>query len=156
MKTNIGITEKNREDVSALLAKLLADEHVLYMKTRNAHWNVKGPDFHAMHLFFEGQYGQIAEAVDEVAERIRALSVDAPGSLAEMLKLTTLKELHGAADSSLHFIQALLADHESIIRTLRTDQEKAADLGDDGTSDFLVGLMEEHEKMAWMLRASLA
>jgi starvation-inducible DNA-binding protein len=156
MKTNIGIPDKARKEVAAILAKLLADEYVLYSKTRNAHWNVTGPDFHAMHKFFEEQYDQTDESLDEIAERIRALGHDAPGSLAEMGKLARLKEMPGAGHRSGKFVEALLADHERIIRQLRDDAPKCAKLGDDGTNDFLVGLMEEHEKMAWMLRASLS
>lgn len=157
MKTslNTGIPDKARKEIAGILAKLLADEHVLYLKTRNAHWNVVGIDFHAMHLFFESQYGQIEENIDEIAERIRSLGHVSPGSLGEMLKLARLREIPGDRHKSAEFIKALLADHEQIIRQLRDDAPKCAKLGDDGTNDFLVGLMEEHEKMAWMLRASL-
>jgi starvation-inducible DNA-binding protein len=156
MKTNIGITDKARKEIAGILSKLLADGYVLYMKTRNAHWNVTGPDFHAMHKFFEEQYHQIDESLDEIAERIRALGHSAPGSLTELIKLARLKEMPGTCHGSGKFIEALLADHEQIIRQLRDDASKCAKLGDDGTNDFLVGLMEEHEKMAWMLRASLS
>lgn len=156
MKTNLGIPDKARAQIAVLLAKLLADEYILLTKTRNAHWNVEGPDFHAMHGFFESQYEQIDESVDEVAERIRALGHGAPGSLAQMLKQTRLKEITQHLTRSSDFIEVLLEDHESIIRSLREDAPKCAKLGDDGTNDFLVGLMEAHEKMAWMLRASLA
>lgn len=155
MKTNIGIPDKARKTVAGILSRLLADEYVLYTKTRNAHWNVTGSDFHAMHLFFESQYNAVDESVDEIAERIRSLGHEAPGSLAEMLKLTQLKELAGGSRDSKAFLGALLADHEAIIRSLREDAPRVAKLGDDGTNDFLVGLMEEHEKTAWMLRASL-
>src|SRR6202007_2147649 len=93
MKANIGITEENRTAVSAQLAKLLADEFVLYTKTRNAHWNVEGPDFHSMHLFFESQYEALDETMDSVAERIRMLGHYAPGTLKNILQLTHLGEL---------------------------------------------------------------
>lgn len=156
MKTNIGIPDQERKEVSAILSRLLADEYVLYTKTRNAHWNVTGPDFHAMHLFFESQYNQLEERLDEVAERIRSLGHVALGSMAEMLKTTRLKEEPGKKHDSQTFMADLLADHEAIIRSLREDGPKTAKLGDDGTSDFLVSLMEDHEKMAWMLRASLS
>src|SRR3569623_3348480 len=100
MKTNIGISEKNRAAVSAQLAKLLADEFVLYTITRNAHWNVEGPDFHAMHLFFEGQYEQLDELMDSVAERIRQLGHYAPGTLIGFLGLTHLTDMaEGTNDS---------------------------------------------------------
>jgi len=155
MKPSLGIPDKARKEIAGLLSKLLADAFVLSTKTRNAHWNVVGPDFHAMHLFFEGQYQQLAESIDEIAERIRSLGHNSPGSLAEMLKLARLKELPGATHPSRKWIEALLADHEQAIRQLRDDATKCAKLGDDGTNDFLIGLMERHEKTAWMLRASL-
>lgn len=156
MKVNIGVPDKARKEIAAILVKLLADEYILYTKSRNAHWNVTGADFHAMHGFFEEQYDQIDESIDEIAERIRALGHDAPGSLAEFIKLARLKEIPGASHKSGKFAEALLADHETIIRQLRDDAPKCAKLGDDGTNDFLVGLMEAHEKMAWMLRATLS
>ncbi|SKB07770.1 starvation-inducible DNA-binding protein [Prosthecobacter debontii] len=155
MKTNIGIPDKNRQQTADILSIVLADEHVLYMKTRNAHWNVRGRDFHAMHLFFESQYKELEGVIDEVAERIKSIGYDAPGSLAAMLKLTKLKELSGDDRDSVTFIKALLADHETLTRELRKMAEKCQDLGDDGSNDFLIGLLQIHEKMAWMLRASL-
>lgn len=153
MKTNIGIPDKARKEIATLLSRLLADEYVLYTKTRNAHWNITGPDFHAMHTFFESQYDQIEESIDEIAERIRALGHDSPGSLAEFIKLARLKEIPGTSRRGSKFIAALLADHEQLIRQFRNDAPQCSKLGDDGTNDFLVGLTEEHEKMAWMLRA---
>jgi starvation-inducible DNA-binding protein len=92
MKTNIGITDENRKAVSEQLAKLLADEYVLYTKTRNAHWNIEGPDFHSMHLFFESQYEQLDEILDSVAERIRKIGHYAPATLTQFLQLTHLTE----------------------------------------------------------------
>lgn len=156
MKTNIGISDKNRKEVASLLSKLLADEYLLYTKTRNAHWNVVGPDFHAMHVFFEEQYGKLEEFVDDIAERIRSLSNPAPGSLKEFLSASRLKEEKGELQSSAAFLKLLLQDHEQVIRQIREDVPRCEELGDDGTNDFLVGLLEEHEKMAWMLRSSLA
>lgn len=154
MKTNLGISDKASKEAVRMLSKLLADEYVLYTKTRNAHWNVTGPDFHAMHVFFEQQYDELDETVDEIAERIRSLGEPSPGSLAEMLKLARLEEISGAAYSSTRLLEILLADHEQIIRQIRGDAPLCAKLGDDGTNDFLVGLLEKHEKLAWMLRAS--
>ena len=156
MTPSIGITEENRLSVSRELSKLLADEHVLYMKTRNAHWNVEGPDFHAMHLFFEGQYGQVAELADSLAERIRALGNFAPGTLKLMLELTHLSEMSREGNDSLSYIRELLADHETIIINLRENINRFAnDFKDLSTSDFITGIMETHEKMAWCLRAHL-
>jgi starvation-inducible DNA-binding protein len=156
MNTEIGISESNRHAVVVELSKLLADEFLLYTKTRNAHWNVEGPNFHTMHLFFESQYEQLAEVVDSVAERIRSLGHYAPGTLAEFLQLTRLTEKSGRKNDSAGFLTDLLADHESIIIFLREHINPfASDYGDAGTSDFITGLLEQHEKLAWMLRAHL-
>ena len=154
MNTNIGITDANRQQVSNQLAKLLADEYVLYTKTRNAHWNVEGPDFHSMHLFFESQYNQLDEIMDSVAERIRSLGHYAPATLKSFLELTHLTEYSERQNDSLGFIKELLGDHESIIEFIRGNIDAFANtFKDAGTSDFITGLLEEHEKMAWMLRA---
>jgi starvation-inducible DNA-binding protein len=154
--TKTGLDPAQRSGVVTLLEQLLADEHVLYVKTRNYHWNVVGPRFHDLHKFFEGQYEAIAEQIDEVAERIRALGGVAPGSMAAFLKNARLKEHNGPVPGADSMIQRLLDDHEAIIRTLRADLATANEkFGDAGTSDFLTGLMEDHEKTAWMLRAHL-
>jgi starvation-inducible DNA-binding protein len=156
MKTNIGIQEDRTQAVSVQLAKLLADEYVLYTKTRNAHWNVEGPDFHNMHLFFESQYEQLDEIIDSVAERIRALGHYAPATLKSFLQLTHLTEYSERENTSTGFLSELLADHDSVITFLRENIEPfASEHRDAGTSDFITGLMETHEKMAWMLRAHL-
>ena len=139
-----------------MLARLLADEHVLYLKTRNFHWNVTGARFNDLHKFFEAQYDQLEETIDEVAERIRALGGAAPGSMKEFLKLARLGEASGAFIGADRMLAGLLDDHEALIRTLREDLVTANDIhGDAGTADFLTGLMEAHEKMAWMLRSFL-
>jgi starvation-inducible DNA-binding protein len=156
MGTIIGITDGNRKAVSVELSKLLADEFILYTKTRNAHWNVEGPDFHSMHLFFESQYEQLDDTMDSVAERIRTLGHYAPATLKSFLELTHLTEKTGDKNDSLAFIKELLEDHESIIEFIRGNIEPfASKYHDYGTSDYVTGLMEEHEKMAWMLRAHL-
>jgi starvation-inducible DNA-binding protein len=156
MKASIGISPKNLQAVATELTKLLADEFILYTKTRNAHWNVEGPDFHSMHVFFEQQYEHLDEVMDSVAERIRQLGHYAPATLQSFLQLTHLTEKLGEKNDSLGFIKELLTDHENIIIFLR---EKigpfANEYGDAGTSDYVTGLMEDHEKMAWMLRAHL-
>ena len=156
MKTNIGITEENRKAVSIQLSKLLADEYLLYTKTRNAHWNVEGPDFHSMHVFFESQYDELDEIMDSVAERIRMLGHYAPATLKSFLQLTHLAELVERSNDSLGFIRELVADHESVIEFIRGSINSFAnDYHDLGTSDFITGLMENHEKMSWMLRSHL-
>ena len=157
MNTSIGISPKNLQAVAAELSKLLADEFVLYTKTRNAHWNVEGPDFHSMHIFFEQQYEELEDKVDEVAERIRKLGHYAPATLQSFLSLTHLTEKPGEKNDSLGFIKELLTDHENVIIFIRENIDPFdEEYGDAGTSDFITGLMETHEQMAWMLRAHLA
>ena len=155
MKTNIGIKETNLKVVAGQLAKLLADESVLLTKTYNAHWNVEGADFHAAHKFFESQYEELRDFIDDIAERMRALGHFAPATMKEFLELSQLSEKRKNDNSSAGYIKDLLADHESIIITLRENIIKCAEANDLGTSDFVTGLMEKHEKMAWMLRSHL-
>lgn len=156
MKPNIGISDKNRKGSIEILNQLLSDEYVLYTKTRKYHWNVTGPQFNDLHKFFESQYEVLNGIVDEVAERARQLGSVSFGTLAEFTKHTRLKEKPGQNPSAQGMIQELLTDHEAIIRSLRTDLDACANQYQDmGTSDFLTGLMEQHEKMAWMLRAFL-
>ncbi|MCG2617479.1 DNA starvation/stationary phase protection protein [Terrimonas sp. NA20] len=153
MKIDIGISEKNRQAVAEQLNKLLADEHVLYNKTRNYHWSVEGPSFMEFHKLYEGQYDQLAEMIDEVAERIRTIGHFAEGRLKELLKLASLEEPEVPVDQPSQ-IDNLTSDHETIIHRLRsliTDfDEKYKDIG---SSDFCTGLLKQHEKMAWMLRS---
>lgn len=155
MKIQIGLSEAARSTVVEILNALLADEYVLYTKTRNFHWNVTGPNFHALHKFFEEQYGELEDFVDQVAERVRQLGGRAAGTLAEFTKATRLKESPKARPEASAMIQALLSDHEAVVRTLREELETVQKSGDEGTTDFLTGLLEGHEKMAWMLRAHL-
>lgn len=156
MSSEIGIKESLSARVAEILGKVLADEFLLYTKTRNAHWNIEGRDFHEKHKFFEEQYGQLEEIIDNVAERIRAIGHYAPATLKAYLELTHLSESSREKNDGHGFVRELLADHESIIIHLRENINPIGnDLGDLGTSDFLTGLMETHEKMAWMLRAQL-
>lgn len=156
METKIGIKPENLEAVGHKLAVMLADEFLLYTKTRNAHWNVEGADFYAKHKFFEDQYEQLDETMDDIAERTRSIGHYAPATLKEFLQLTRLTEQSRETNSSEGFIKNLLADHESIIIHLRENINRFAnEYHDLGTSDFITGLMETHEKMAWMLRAHL-
>lgn len=157
MKIQIGIKPEDTLKVADALNRLLADEHVLYVKTRNAHWNVEGPDFSSQHKFFEEQYKQLEEIIDLVAERIRAIGHYAEASFEGFLKLTHLSEKTGEKNDSAGFIKDLLEDHESIITFCRENISQFADKWhDQGSSDFITGLMETHEKCAWMLRAHLA
>ncbi|WPO78324.1 DNA starvation/stationary phase protection protein [Flavobacterium sp. KACC 22761] len=156
MKANIGIKQESISAVVEVLIKILADEFVLYTKTKRAHWNVEGPDFYNKHLFFEQQYDAIDEIVDTVAERIRSLGHYTPATLKDFLALTHLTEELQEKNDANGFIKELLLDHESIIIFLRENINSIAnELQDAGTSDFITGLVENHEKMAWMLRAHL-
>jgi starvation-inducible DNA-binding protein len=156
MGPNIGLSEEQRAGVVAMLNTLLADEYLLYTKTRNYHWNVVGPQFNDLHTFFEAQYNALNQIVDDVAERARALGGNAFGTMAEFLKYTRLTEQPGHYPHARDMIASLLADHEALICHLRVDLETCVDkYHDAGTNDFLTGLMEQHEKMAWMLRAFL-
>jgi len=155
MKVNIGITEKNRQAVATELNKLLADEHVLYNKTRNYHWSIEGPSFMEFHKLYEQQYDDFAEVIDEIAERIRTIGHFAEGRLKEILKLASLDEPE-APTNQTEQISNLEADHEILIIRLRKlikdFDEKYKDIG---SSDFVTGLLKQHEKMAWMLRSYL-
>ena len=156
MNASIGISPAHLQAVASEMSKLLADEFVLYTKTRNAQWNVEGPDFHTKHVFFEEQYEQLDEIMDSVAERIRQLGHYAPATLQSFLQLTHLTEKLEQKNDSLDYIKELLTDHENIIIFLRGKINPFAnEYGDAGTSDYITGLMETHEKMAWMLRAHL-
>lgn len=155
MKVNIGVPEKSLQAVANRLQVLLADESVLYTKTRNFHWNVEGDNFSEMHLFYERQYGELAEIIDEIAERIRMIGHYSTGRMKDFLKMTNLVEQEYTNKQSQQ-IKFLLDDHETIIRTLREMITEFSDKQKDlGTSDFVTGLLRQHEKMAWMLRAYL-
>ena len=157
MKTQIGIKPEDSVQVADALNKLLSDEHVLYIKTRNAHWNVVGPDFAAQHKFFESQYTDLEEMIDQVAERIRAIGHYTIGTMEDFLKLTQLNEKSNDKNDSLSYIKDLLSDHESVIIELRKNVLRfATEWQDMGSSDFITGLMETHEKMAWMLRSHVS
>ncbi|MEW6298936.1 MAG: DNA starvation/stationary phase protection protein [Thermodesulfobacteriota bacterium] len=156
MKPNIGLSDEQRKGVVDILQTVLADEYLLYTKTRNYHWNVVGPQFNDLHKFFEGQYTELSDMVDEVAERVRAVGDNALGTMAEFTQRARLQEHPGQYPSAQGMISNLLDDHERLIRTLRGDVDTCLEqYHDAGTGDFLTGLMEKHEKMAWMLRALL-
>lgn len=155
-EVNIGLSSQVRQQIATLLNKLLADEYVLYTKTLKYHWNVEGIVFHDFHKAFKEQYEALFDIVDAVAERARALGQPAAGSLQEFGTLTRLKEINAQKLSAVQMVKQLLADHEAIIRTIRTDIDETAKLGDQGTSNFLQDLIIKHEKIAWMLRATAA
>jgi starvation-inducible DNA-binding protein len=154
MKIDIGIDEKQREQIAGGLARLLADTYTLYLKTHNFHWNVTGPMFNTLHLMFEAQYNELALAVDLIAERIRALGVLAPGSYKEFGKLTAVGESEGwpGADD---MITQLVEGQETVVRTARSVFPDAEKANDQPTADLLTQRMQVHEKNAWMLRSLL-
>jgi starvation-inducible DNA-binding protein len=156
MDLNTGLNNKQRAAVIKTLEPLLADEIALYFATRGAHWNVTGIGFGAHHQFFEGQYEALDDIMDDVAERIRSLGGKAPATVAGYAKTSRLKEGAGEAKDAEAMFKGLLAMHEQLVRQLRKDVETASEQSDEGTADFLTGLLEEHEKMAWMLRAHLS
>jgi starvation-inducible DNA-binding protein len=156
MKPNINLAENHLKEAALLLNTLLADEYVLYTKTRNAHWNIQGPNFIALHKFFETQYDALDIIIDDTAERVRALGHFALGSLKDFIAIARLSEHEHDFSDQGHIIQTLMEDHESIIGSLRNEITTVAEKHkDQGTADFMTGLMEQHEKMAWMLRAHL-
>lgn len=155
MEINVGISTENREQIAAGLSRLLADSYTLYLKTHNYHWNVQGPQFNTLHLMFEGQYTELATAVDEIAERIRALGVKAPGSYSEFAKLTAIEEGSGM-EAAEEMIRQLAIGQETIVRTAREVFPTADAANDEPTADLLTQRMHLHEKNAWMLRSMLA
>lgn len=154
-KLDIGLDRKTLATAVGLLAPVLANQHVLYIKTRNFHWNLTGHRFHTLHAFFEEQYQALAEAIDETAERMRMLGSASPGSMQEFLQLATLKERAGALVAGDDAIVALRDDHEAAARELRKAIDILDEAGDAGTADFLTNLLQRHEQAAWMLRSFL-
>ncbi len=155
-KLSVGLDNEKRSGIVDALNVLLADEFLLYTKTRNYHWNVMGPRFHDLHLFFENQYEQLGKLADEVAENVRQFGGFALGTTAEYVQASRLKESPGKHPVEDGMIADLLADHETIIRGLRKDIKTADEKYEAAdAADFLTGVLEEHNKMAWMLRACL-
>lgn len=155
MQINIGIPTEQREQIAHGLARLLADSYTLYLKTHNFHWNVTGPSFNALHTMFETQYTELALAVDQIAERIRALGVFAPGSYRQFGALTSIEE-ETEVPSAKDMIRLLVEGQEAVVRTARSIFPVADAAGDEPTADLLTQRMQVHEKTAWMLRSLLA
>lgn len=154
MKIDIGIPENQRKDIVTGLSKLLADSYTLYLKTHNFHWNVEGPMFQTLHLMFETQYTELALAVDQIAERIRALGEYAPGSYAAFSKLSQVQESEDVPVAK-EMIRQLVSSHETVIKTARSVFPTAEAGNDESTCDLLTQRMQIHEKTAWMLRSLL-
>ena len=156
MKVDIGLSDENRKGVIKLLNVVLSDEFTLYTKTRNYHWNIVVSQFHELHIFLETQYQELAEIMDQVAERSRMIGGHALGTMAEFSKNTRLKEQPGEYPTARQMIENLLHDHEAMAKSLREDLETCENrFKDAGTTDFLTGILQQHEKNAWMLRSSL-
>ena len=153
MKPDLGIKEQNLTEINDLLNHVLADGNVLYIKLRKFHWNLSGDNFMELHKLFEEQYDAVAEAIDEVAERISTLGGVAIGTTSEFAELSLLIENPGKIPTNQEMIKELVNDHETIVKSLRKFVDDTEEkYGDKGTSDFLTGLMQTHEKMAWKLR----
>jgi len=154
MKIHTGLSEQHRKQIAEGLSKLLADSYTLYIKTHNFHWNVTGSQFQMLHDLFEKQYLDLAEAVDEIAERIRALGHFAPGSYSQFSQLTSIKEETEHPDST-DMIKQLIEGQEIIVKTAREMFPIVEEAGDEATADLLTQRMQLHEKNAWMLRSLL-
>ncbi|OAI49064.1 DNA starvation/stationary phase protection protein [Gammaproteobacteria bacterium SCGC AG-212-F23] len=154
METTSAAKLQQYQKVADELTHLLADSYVLYLKTQNFHWNVTGPLFPSLHLMFESQYKELAEAVDEIAERIRALGSFAPASFSEFSKLSSIKEERKIL-SAEEMLKTLLKDHEALIGHMESMFKKAESANDQATMDLLIERIRAHEKTAWMLRSSI-
>lgn len=151
---DIGIKEQDRKEIAQGLSHLLADTYTLYLKTHYFHWNVTGPMFNTLHLMFEGQYTELALAVDLVAERIRALDIYAPGTYRDFAKLSSIKESESVPKAQ-EMIAELVAGHEAVCRTARNVFPAADSAADEATKDLLTQRLQLHEKTGWMLRSLL-
>lgn len=151
---DIGIDEKARGEIAEGLSRLLADTYSLYLKTHNFHWNVTGPMFQTLHIMFEGQYTELATAVDLIAERIRALGFPAPGTYSEFARLSSIPESSGVPRAE-DMIRELVEGQESVVRTARSIFPVVDQVNDEPTADLLTQRMQVHEKTAWMLRSLL-
>ena len=154
MDIQIGIEKQHREEIAEGLVKALADSYALYIKTHNFHWNVEGPLFSELHKLFETQYLELAEAVDEIAERIRALGAYVPASFTQFNQITTIKEEVNHV-SATEMIKQLVLGQEEVVKTARLLIPIAEEYHDQPTADMLIDRMTVHEKNAWMLRSLL-
>jgi len=152
---DIGISAKDRAVISNGLSHLLADTYTLYLTTHNFHWNVTGPMFNTLHVMFMGQYTELWNAVDPIAERIRSLGHPAPGSYAQFARLSSLPDAPETPPKALEMVRVLVAGHEAVARTARKLFPLADKAGDEPTADLLTQRLTVHEQTAWMLRSLL-
>lgn len=157
MKIDIGIKDKDRKKIADGLSHFLADSYTLYLKTHNFHWNVTGPMFNTLHTMFETQYTEQWTALDDIAERIRAVGFNAPGSYAQFVKLSSIKEEPGVPEAPewKEMVKQLVLGNEAVCRTARGVLKTADEAGDDPSVDLLTQRLQTHEKYAWMLRSLL-
>ena len=151
---NIGIDEKDRQEIADGLSRLLADTYTLYLKTHFFHWNVTGPMFNSLHLMFEQQYNELALAVDSIAERILTLGYPAPGSYSQYAELSSIPETREVPKAE-EMVRLLVEANEAVVRTARSVFPAAERASDESTADLLTMRMSTHEKTAWMLRSIL-
>lgn len=154
MQIDIGISEEHRQQIAEGLSRLLADSYTLYLKTHNFHWNVTGPMFTTLHTLFEQHYTELATAVDEIAERIRALGVAAPGSYQQFSQLSSIREETGVPGAQ-EMIRQLVQGQEAVVKTARSIFPVVESASDEPSADLLTQRMQIHEKNAWMLRSLL-
>ena len=154
MTINTGISEGDRKEIAQGLSHLLADSYTLYLQTHNFHWNVTGPMFQTLHVMFELHYTELALAVDVIAERIRSLGMHAPGTYAEFVELSSIKEVPGVPKAT-EMIRLLVEGHEAVVRTARSVFGAVEKASDEASADLLTQRMQLHEKTAWMLRSLL-
>jgi len=151
---NIGLTEEQRQGVINLLNQDLADAYLLLVKTKKYHWDVVGPQFRSLHQLWEEHYQKLTLNIDALAERVRALGGFPIGTMEGFLKIATLREHAGKVPTATGMVANLVDDHEQVIRNLRDHVDQSGEeFHDQGTADFLTGLLEEHEQIAWMLRS---
>lgn len=151
---NIGIEESDRQSIAEGLSRLLADTYSLYLKTHYFHWNVTGPMFHSLHQMFEEEYVELAQAVDDVAERIRTLGAVAPGSYSQFTELSSVPETRDVPNAQ-EMVRLLVEGNEAVVRTARAAFPAAERAGDEATADLITERMRTHEKTAWMLRSMI-
>jgi starvation-inducible DNA-binding protein len=156
MGINIGISDSGRKKIAEGLNVFLADSYLLYLKTQNFHWNVTGPLFQSLHEMFEHQYTDLSTAVDDIAERIRALDHFAPGSFTQFMEISNLKDQVERPETAEDMVAILVKDHEKLVAGAREILEIATEEHDDVTVDFVTERMNIHEKTAWMLRSIIS
>lgn len=154
MSINIGLSDQERQSVVEILNRVLADAYLLLIKTKKYHWDVVGPQFRTLHELWEEHYEALTVSIDAIAERVRMLNGYPLGTADAFLKHASLKEHPGDLPNAQEMVKRLVIDHEQVIRNLRDYVDQVADkYSDEGTADFLIGLMQDHEEMAWMLRS---